>query len=109
MSAARSSAAKSSAIKSFAAKPKQRGPHNADDRAALELKASQPFFADNALLPHLLEARQIAVWSWDIRSKRLVWSSNIEEICGSIAAGSANAAEAILENDIHPEDRPAVV
>ena len=56
----------------------------------------------------MLEAGQIAIWSWDIRSKHVTWSSNIEEICG-IAPESASAAEAILENDIHPEDRAAVV
>ncbi|HLH95171.1 MAG TPA: GAF domain-containing protein [Xanthobacteraceae bacterium] len=67
-----------------------------------------PFFADQTLIPLALEAGQIAVWSWDIRSKRAVWSSNIEAICG-IAPESLSAAETVLENDVHPDDRPAVV
>src|SRR5579872_2748837 len=119
MPAVKASVFKSSAIKSSAAKPTTAGsqarkrPHTDNTgpedgaAAALEQMTRPPFFADQALISLALEAGQIAVWSWDIRSKRVEWSSNIEEVCG-VAPESASATETILENEIHPEDRPAV-
>jgi two-component sensor histidine kinase len=79
-----------------------------EESVDLELTTRPPFFAEQDLISLALEAGQIAVWSWDIRSKRVVWSRNVEEICG-ITAPSPQAAETILENNIHPDDRPAVV
>jgi two-component sensor histidine kinase len=108
LSAVKSSAVKSSAVKPSAVKQHKRAQAHWDDGAALDLKVRPVFFADQTLIPFALEAGQIAVWSWDIPSKRVLWSSNIEEICGR-APGSPNTAEEILENDVHPEDRPAVV
>jgi PAS domain S-box-containing protein len=96
-----------SAIKSPSVKAHHRKPDHADDGEAANVEARPPFFAEHDLIPQVLEAGQIAVWSWDIRSKRVVWSSNIEGVCG-ITAESLRAAETILEHDIHPEDRPAV-
>ncbi len=108
MSAAKPSAAKSSTVQSSDVNPQPPVQQHASEGTAREHEVRAPFFADQTLIPLALEAGQIAVWSWDIRSKRAVWSSNIEAICG-IAPESLSAAETVLENDVHPDDRPAVV
>src|SRR5579883_3044834 len=105
MSAAKPSAAKSSTVQSSDVNPQPPVQQHASEGTAREHEVRAPFFADQTLIPLALEAGQIAVWSWDIRSKRAVWSSNIEAICG-IAPESLSAAETVLENDVHPDDRP---
>jgi PAS domain-containing protein len=76
--------------------------------SAREPSAGAPFFSDPELICVALEAGQIGIWSWDIASKRAAWSTNIEGICG-LAKGSFDGTTALLENDIHPEDRPGVM
>ncbi len=76
--------------------------------SALELSPRLPFFSDPDLICIALEAGQIGIWSWNIASNRLTWSTNIEDICG-LAKGSFDGTKAVLENDIHPEDRPSVM
>jgi PAS domain S-box-containing protein len=66
-----------------------------------------PFFPDPALICIALEAGQIGIWSWDIVSNQATWSSNIEDILG-LAKGSLDGTTMVLENDVHPEDRPVV-
>ena len=78
------------------------------DGACPEVSPQPPFFPDLALICIALEAGQIGVWSWDIKSHQATWSTNVEGICG-LPRGSLDAAKMILENDVHPEDRPAVV
>jgi PAS domain S-box-containing protein len=76
--------------------------------SSLELGPRLPFFADLDLISIACEAGKIGIWSWDIASNRATWSTNIEEICG-LAKGSVEAGtRAVLENDVHPEDRAAV-
>jgi PAS domain S-box-containing protein len=67
-----------------------------------------PFFADLDVICTAIEAAQIGVWSWDIAANRGTWSTNIEEICG-LAKGSFDGTTAALTNDVHPEDRAAVM
>ena len=49
--------------------------------SALEPSPALPFFPDPELICIALKAGQIGIWSWDIRSNRATWSSNIEDIC----------------------------
>jgi PAS domain S-box-containing protein len=76
--------------------------------SAPEPTARQPFFSDPELICIALEAGQIGIWSWDVASKRAAWSTNIVDICG-LTKGSFDGTTAVLENDIHPEDRPSVM
>jgi PAS domain S-box-containing protein len=78
------------------------------ESSPLELSPQPPFFPDPALISIALEAGQIGVWSWDIKSRRASWSSNIEDICG-LAKGTLDATKMVLDNEVHPEDRPAVI
>src|ERR1700681_4030551 len=78
------------------------------DGSSLELSPRVPFFPDAELICIALEAGRIGIWSWDIRSNRASWSTNIEDICG-LTKGSLDGTKMVLENDVHPDDRPAVV
>jgi two-component sensor histidine kinase len=68
----------------------------------------QPFFPDPALLAIALETGQIGIWSWDIASDRVTWSSNAECV-RDLPGGKFEGTFADFENEIHPEDRPGVV
>src|SRR5260370_28873899 len=76
--------------------------------ASLKRNPRPRFFPDPGLICIALEAGQIGIWAWDIPSNRATWSSNIEDICG-LAKGSLDGTKMILENDVHPDDRPAVI
>jgi PAS domain S-box-containing protein len=92
-----------------AVKPRRR--ENGKETAhcsSLELSSPQPFFPDPELICIALEAGQVGIWSWDIRSNQASWSTNIEDICG-LAKGSLDGTKMVLDNDIHPDDRPAVI
>jgi two-component sensor histidine kinase len=78
------------------------------DGASSEPSPRPPFFPDPELICIALEAGHVGIWSWDIPSKRASWSTNIEDIC-RLAPGSLDETRMVLENDVHPEDRPAVV
>jgi PAS domain S-box-containing protein len=77
-------------------------------RWPLKPRPQQPFFPDHELICIALEAGQIGIWSWDIISNRATWSRNIEDVCG-LATGSLDGTKMVLENDVHPEDRPLVI
>jgi len=81
---------------------------NTSNASPLERSPRLPFFPDPELICIALEAGQIGIWSWDIRSNQATWSSNIEDICG-LTPGSLDGAKMVLEDDVHPEDRPAVI
>ena len=81
---------------------------NTSNASSLERSPRLPFFPDPELICIALEAGQIGIWSWDIRSNQATWSSNIEDICG-LTPGSLDGAKMVLEDDVHPEDRPAVI
>jgi PAS domain S-box-containing protein len=92
---------------SVTSRPQENGQEGTDG-SSLEPSPRPPFFSDPDLISIALEAGQIGIWSWDIRSNRAAWSSNIEDICG-LTKGSLDGTWNILENDVHPDDRPAVV
>ncbi|HEY4405872.1 MAG TPA: HWE histidine kinase domain-containing protein [Xanthobacteraceae bacterium] len=92
-----------------AAESRQResGQEDADSPSS-EPSPEQSFFPDSELVSVALEAGRIGIWSWDISTKRATWSSNIEAVCG-LPKGSLDVTKMILEDDVHPDDRPSVV
>lgn len=76
--------------------------------ASQQMSREPPFFADAELICIALQAGRIGIWSWDIAAKRATWSSNVEAICG-LPKDSLNETKMILEDDVHPEDRGAVI
>jgi PAS domain S-box-containing protein len=65
------------------------------------------FFPDFATVSAALEAGQMGIWSWDVTTNAVTWSSNIESMCG-LPPGSFDGTYAFFERDIHEEDRAAV-
>jgi PAS domain S-box-containing protein len=65
------------------------------------------YFPDDEVVHRALEAARVGVWSWDIASNRVTWSSNLEEI-HRVPPQSFDGTLAFVENDIHPDDRAAV-
>ena len=55
-----------------------------------------------------LEAGRLGTWEWEVRSGRVVWSPNMEEIHGREPGSFNGTFESFLE-DILPEDRDGVV
>lgn len=66
------------------------------------------FFPDFATVSAALEAGQIGVWSWDIATNMVTWSSNVETIHG-LTSGTFDNTYAFFERDIHKDDRERVV
>lgn len=52
-----------------------------------------------------LEAGQVGVWSWDIKSNAVKWSRNMEQIHG-MAPGGFDGTFSAFQKDMHPEDQP---
>ena len=84
------------------------GQTDATDRThAPAVKADSRFFPDTHLVEAALEAARIGVWSWDIASDRVTWSSNLENI-HRLPAGSFDGTFAFVQSEVHPDDRPQV-
>ncbi|HML07831.1 MAG TPA: HWE histidine kinase domain-containing protein [Xanthobacteraceae bacterium] len=77
------------------------------DRAPAD-EAATEFFPDFTTVRIALKAGQIGVWSWDLATNAVTWSSNIESIY-ALPAGSFDGTFAFFEHTIHEEDRPKVV
>jgi PAS domain S-box-containing protein len=77
-------------------------PDEAPERLAAD------FFPNFAVVRSALEAGRIGVWSWDIASNKVTWSSNMEVI-HRLAPGTFDGTYAFFERDVHEEDRPRVV
>jgi two-component sensor histidine kinase len=71
-------------------------------------KPARPFFAELDSAEIALEAGKIGIWSWDLATNRITWSSNLETIHG-LPAGSFDGTFSFFENDIDPRDRPGVL
>jgi len=65
------------------------------------------FFPDFATVRAALEAGKIGVWSWDIGTSAVTWSSNMEAIHG-LPPGSFDGTYAFFERDVHEDDRARV-
>jgi PAS domain S-box-containing protein len=69
--------------------------------------AEQPakeIFPNFATVNTVLEAAHIGIWSWDITTNRLTWSSNLEAI-HRLPAGSFDGTYSAFARDIHNDDR----
>ncbi|MGH8262293.1 MAG: HWE histidine kinase domain-containing protein [Steroidobacteraceae bacterium] len=65
------------------------------------------FFPNFETVRLALESGKIGVWSWDIATNVITWSSNLESIHG-LEPGSFDGSSAFFERDIHPDDRAGV-
>lgn len=70
--------------------------------------ADRQFFADFETVHLALESGKIGVWSWDVASNAITWSSNLEAI-HALPAGTFDGTFASFERDIHADDRSDVV
>ena len=77
-------------------------PEGAPDQVAAD------FFPHFATVRSALEAGRIGVWSWDLATNTVTWSSNMEAI-HRLAPGTFDGTYAFFERDVHEEDRPRVV
>ncbi len=80
--------------------------HNAVDSSATDNTATE-FFPNFATVHAVLEAAQIGVWSWELATNKVTWSSNLEAI-HHLPAGSFDGTYASFERDIRRDDLPAV-
>jgi PAS domain S-box-containing protein len=69
--------------------------------------AATEFFPNFATVRAVLEAAQIGIWSWDIATNKVIWSSNLEAI-HRLPAGSFDGTYASFEGDIRRDDLPTV-
>jgi PAS domain S-box-containing protein len=70
-------------------------------------KTANEFFPNFTTVRAALEAAGIGVWSWDIATNTVTWSSNLEAI-HHLPPGSFDGTYAGFERDIHRDDRAAV-
>ena len=77
------------------------------EQSASAAPAEQPF-PDLESARIALEAGQIGVWAWDIRSNLVRWSVELERI-HDLPGGGFDGAFATFQKDIHPEDQPEVM
>jgi two-component sensor histidine kinase len=77
-----------------------------DPSAALK-EAAAPFFPDVATVGIALEAGYIGIWSWDVATDVVTWSSNLKSIHG-LVSGSFDGTFSFFERDIREEDRTSV-
>jgi len=71
-------------------------------------ESAPAFFPDFTTVRAALEAGQIGVWSWDLATNAVTWSSNVESICG-FSQESFDGSFASLEQSIHEADRARVL
>ncbi len=69
--------------------------------------SAKEFFPDFAAVRDALETGHVGVWSWDVATNEVMWSSNLESIHG-LPVGSFDGSYAFFERDVHAEDRPNV-
>lgn len=74
----------------------------------LEPSQEKLYVADTADLLAGIDAGRVGVWIWDITSNVLRWSKNLEEI-HNLKSGSFDGSFSFFENDIHADDRSAVL
>jgi PAS domain S-box-containing protein len=65
------------------------------------------FFSDFATVRTALEAGRVGIWSWDLATDALTWSSNVEAIHG-LPPGAFDGTYAFFEREMHEHDRPRV-
>jgi PAS domain S-box-containing protein len=70
-------------------------------------ETAKEFFPDLATVRAALEAGRIGIWSWDIATNVVTWSSNLESIYG-LAPGSFDGTFSCFEQNVREEDRTKV-
>ena len=79
----------------------------AEEALAYRQRAEAALRESEAHLRRTLKAAEVGAWEWDLRTRRVVWSPNIEPMYGMAPGtflGSTDAALAL----IHPEERGLV-
>ena len=75
---------------------------------ATEAASQESFFASPELISKALEAAKIGIWSCELPSNRVTWSSNLEAI-HRLPVGTISEAFSFFENEMHAEDRADVL
>jgi PAS domain S-box-containing protein len=83
---------------------KEKSPELEDTLVPEQGSSSLP---DLELLRSALDAGKLALWSWDLRSNRLTWSSNLEDFHGS-PEGSRQGTLSLSPQDL-PQDATGVL
>jgi PAS domain S-box-containing protein len=89
-------------------RPEVKSATTADFRGTADDEYVAAFFADFAAVRTALEAGQIGVWSWDVATNVVTWSSNVEVIHG-LGPGTFDGTYAFFESHVHNDDRAKVV
>src|SRR5215211_294536 len=76
--------------------------------AASEAGVQQVIFSSPELMSVALKAAEIGIWSCDIATNRVTWSSNLEAI-HRLPSGTVNDTFSFFENEMHAEDRADVL
>ena len=75
---------------------------------AMEAASQESFFASPELISKALEAAKVGIWSCELPSNRVTWSSNLEDI-HRLPSGTVNDTFSFFENEMHPDDRADVL
>ena len=70
-------------------------------------KPANQAFPDMQSVGVALEAGQVGVWSWDIKSNDVTWSGDLPQIHG-FSEGAFDGKFTSIQRSIHPEDQPEV-
>jgi PAS domain S-box-containing protein len=87
--------------------PDWQKPERIEPDKYLAQAVAKDFFPNFATVRTSLEAAQIGIWSWDVASDAVTWSSNLEPIHG-LPPGSFDGTYRCLIENIHAEDRANV-
>src|SRR5262245_66954 len=82
--------------------------HAATLKRVSKPEAKSDYFPDAATVEAALQAAQIGVWSWDIATNQVTWSSNLENI-HRLPSGSFDGTFAFVQRDVHPDDQAQVL
>ena len=83
--------------------PDQKKPPMAEPDAQTADNTATEFFPNFATIRSVLEAAQIGIWSWDIATNKVTWSSNLEAIHRR-PSGSFDGTYTSFERDIRRDD-----
>jgi PAS domain S-box-containing protein len=83
------------------------GHGDADQMRTPIASSGSNFFPDAKLVEAALESARVGIWSWDIASNRVTWSSNLESI-HHLPNGTFDGTFAFVQNDVHPDDQTQV-
>lgn len=82
--------------------------HSTDVRPHEDNDVGKDFFPDQQRLQAALGAAGVGVWSWDLASDRVDWSSNLEAI-HHLPPGSFDGTLQFVLQEAHPDERAQVL